>query len=112
MIKTINDIEYQKNNTIVIFTEGSQLELNFDNDCKTGKWKVRTNNIPDNIIIYHKNKNDVDSTIYEGSIIKYKSTDIDGRYDIIFNNARTIGHTDSNWHEFMSTHTTSPIVYK
>ena len=112
-MKTINDVKCKENNTLVIYTTGGQLNINFDGDSRTGKWKVRTSNIPDNIIIYHKNNDtDVDATIYKGTIIKYESTDIDNRYNIIFNNTKTVGHTRANWHEFMESKITSPIVYR
>ena len=112
-MNTLHETNYVKDNTLFIFTTGSQLNLNFDGDSKTGKWKVRTDKIPDNIIIYHKTKTDDSSaTIYKGSIIKYKPTDIEKRYDIIFGNVETAGHTKSNWHEFIGSKTSSPIVYK
>ena len=112
-MKTFKETNYIENDTVFIFTTGSQLNLNFDNDCKTGAWKVRTDKIPSNIIIYHKNKkNDIDSTIYKGTIIKYEPTSIQNRYDIIFGNVETIGHTNSNWFEFMQTKSSNPISYK
>jgi len=112
-MNTLQDTNYEADNTLFIFTTGAQLNLNFDGDSRTGKWKVRTDKIPDNIIIYHKTKkNDIDSTIYKGTIIKYEPTSIQNRYDIIFNNTETIGHTNSNWFEFMQTKSSNPISYK
>jgi len=111
-IKTVSDVVETNDETLVIFTRGNKLIIDFDNESVTGKWNAKPAGKIKKVIIYHRQDNiNVYNNIYVGDFVRIENTDEENRSDVVFKNVMSLGQTKSDWHEFLKSKTTSPVVY-
>ena len=108
-LQTTKDLQLD-GRSIVIFTTGANTDIKYFGESSTGDWVVDKDMCVDNVIIYHKDINTNNNTIYKGTYID-KTPSEDTRWTIKFKDVEVLGQTNSNWNEFVGDESSNPIRY-
>ena len=101
---------------LVLFTDGSNFDINEGRFDRNGNWNARDKATADKVIIYFRNKVKKVNEVFVADLVKlHHSQDADLRrsFAIEFKNTVSAGLTDSNWLEFTGSKrgASSPVRY-
>ena len=94
------DLLDENEQALILFTDGTEFDIEDDKTGLTGKWKVNPERVPDRIIIYFRDSSAKDGTVYSAINTGVAPSEIDGRHFIFLANIENVGSTDLDWVEF------------
>ncbi|MCC7449764.1 MAG: HNH endonuclease, partial [Anaerolineae bacterium] len=95
------DLLQDNETAIVIFTDGTHLEINLKNGSgQTGNWVISPKGQFDKVIIYHRNQETKINDVYLAIFISIVRSPEEGRFIVHFKDVQFRGTTDSNWFQF------------
>ena len=87
-------------NALVLFTGGTDLDIEPDGTGLTGRWKVDPDRVPDRIILYVRPEGSNTADIFTAINTGVAPSEIEGRSWIFLSNITNVGSTDVDWFEF------------
>ena len=94
------DLLREREEALVLFTTGVDLDISSDGTGLTGKWKVDPERVPDRIILYVRPEGSDSADILSAFNTGVAQSEIEGRIFIFLSNIANVGSTNANWIEF------------
>ena len=99
-IEKARELARYESRTVVFYSRGDNISFGAKGSGTLSGYRINTNSVIDNLIIYLKPKRNKESKIFFGSVSHIKKLSGSTKNTVFFTHLKQIGVSTNNWFEF------------